>query len=715
MVNGRDLSVVLALACATFVAPVFAQDDDAAVVLTDYVIKPGDTCVGIAIRELGSRRVYKQIHKYNDLGPLPHRLESGKILRLPKQGPKGPDANLSARRGDVAVRKPATEWAKAIKGMDLFRRWRVNSRKRSTAEITFRDTSRLHMRENTVVIIYGPGSSRMRKQGTRATLERGSLRTRLAELDGKSSNVVVETPSSEAELGSGSALVSVDEAATARVANHSGEAARVRSRSGGKKKRSRAIALNAGMGSKVEKDKEPTPPKPLPPTPVWKAGPSGVVGWAHSGATLSGEWDPVVEAASYRIEIARDDQSKDVVAAVVANAPVTRFVAHGFPPGEYFVTVASVDADQFEGAPSQQRVIRAEVIALTPFGSDAPKAAIVVTPDQAIDPDSVPTQEPLLPGSRIALSGDLRCAFAGETMASSLVVSGEGRRELRCQAGEKQLAPLDVDVASVRIRSSANGRPDGVAQVEAEVTTQIELTIETTVPVNTERLALEPTESIEILRRENHDSGIRLTVRASASAPGVAAVRVLFGDGGPLLALQVIDVVVVVRRPPLPPPRKRWQLGAMVGGNLVDDEFELGNSPIEEGVLEGSWVIGARVGFHFTPSFLIELEGTYSEPSFNGLPDHANVLGYRAHGLIHLRDGAIRPFVLGGFGGTYIRTDSAFARDDTDKEGYWGLGASIATGKRSNLRLDVRHRVSSGRRSTFSNIFEAAVGIGWML
>lgn len=46
-----------------------------------------------------------------------------------------------------------------------------------------------------------------------ADFDAHSLRTKLSELEGRDRRLVVETRSSDAELGNGSALVSVDQAA----------------------------------------------------------------------------------------------------------------------------------------------------------------------------------------------------------------------------------------------------------------------------------------------------------------------------------------------------------------------------------------------------------------------------------------------------------------------------------------------------------------------
>ena len=225
-----------ALAITLWPAPTQAQNQgqEARVVLFDYVVQEGDTCIRIARRVLGNRDAYHDIHKHNpEMGPTPHKLVPGTILKLPRAS-NVPDAHLTNKRGPVGVRQPAANlWERALRGMELFRQWQVRSQAHASAEVTFRDHSTIQMRENTVVIIYGPTERAAQRAPTTAVLERGTLRTRLAELDGDQA-LVVNTPSAESTLAEGSALISVDQAGRSQIANHVGTPVRVRSRQRGR-------------------------------------------------------------------------------------------------------------------------------------------------------------------------------------------------------------------------------------------------------------------------------------------------------------------------------------------------------------------------------------------------------------------------------------------------------------------------------------------------
>ncbi len=718
------LATGMTILCVTSSAQAQAQAQNP---LVDYTVKEGDTCIGVAIRELGGRENYRLIHQNNSLGALPHHLKPGQILHLPRLGPPVADANLSKSRGTVKVRQSATaDWNQGILGMDLFRRWRVNAAKRSTAEITFRDTSRLRMREDTIVIIYGPSAERTRRGVSRVTLKSGALRTRLAELHGREQpRLVVDTASSEVELGVGSALIGVDANETSRVSNHSGTTAKLRSRAKNKRrrrKRRKVVAVGPGMGSKVEPDKEPTPPKPLPLTPEWQQGPTAFVGWAHSGATLRGSWAAVPSVHEYRVEISRDLGGGDVITSVVVPANVTTFEAHRFPAGDYFVTLAARDADQFESKPSTPLKLHVTSISLTPLSASAPLAAAQLDPNAFIDATASVSPQQVLVGSVAVPSQELNCAIGSSPASPSLTFVDSGDTSIHCRDAQgTELDPLSVRVVGLH---STLGLPElnSQSRIPRNSTVEISITVASDSDsalddIDTTVLFLKLSPGLELISRNDVDGSIHLVVQTLSNAPEQAFVQLLLSEGGPLLSAHEFSIEPLqIKQASVAKPRVRhWEVGALVGGMLVDDQFELGNATNANGVLDDGAIVGLRLAHHFTPSFTIEFEGTYSEPGFVALLSHANVLGYRVHGLLHLRKGRLKPFVLAGFGGTHISTNAIGVRNDADKEAYWGLGLRFLKSRRMNLRFDLRHRVSSGRVDRFSHLLEASFGIGWLL
>ena len=89
---------------ATVSTPSTASAD---VLLEDYVVKNGDTCVKVAQTRYGDPRRVADIHKYNQLGVSPHRLRVGSVLRLPVVNPdNGPEAQITFVRNQVEAFTP---------------------------------------------------------------------------------------------------------------------------------------------------------------------------------------------------------------------------------------------------------------------------------------------------------------------------------------------------------------------------------------------------------------------------------------------------------------------------------------------------------------------------------------------------------------------------------------------------------------------------------
>ncbi|MEM6958260.1 MAG: LysM domain-containing protein, partial [Myxococcota bacterium] len=73
----------------------------------EYTVQQGDSCWTLAERFLGDRRQWRVVLEYNpQIGPPPHHLQPGTILRLPRAGIR-PDAELTFARRDVQARQPS--------------------------------------------------------------------------------------------------------------------------------------------------------------------------------------------------------------------------------------------------------------------------------------------------------------------------------------------------------------------------------------------------------------------------------------------------------------------------------------------------------------------------------------------------------------------------------------------------------------------------------
>lgn len=434
--------VLLSLACgagAFWAAPPVSEADGSATF--DYIVKPGDDCLSIAVEQLGDRSHYRVVHQYNrDLGPLPHELKPGSVIKLPKRDDTAA-ATLTAARGAVEVRKPADiVWDAARRGMDLFRAWRVGARAFSSAEVTFRDNSRLFMRENTVVIIYGETAKRAATVA--AELETGALETRLAAISRRP--IVVETASSRTALTEGNSLVSVDRTAATVVANHSGNPATVRAIDAKRRPRGRPVRVAAGMGSKVKRGELPSAPRPLPPPPTWLPSATEFIALGGAGGTMIANWRATSAAARYHL-VVRTADGGDIAAAEIA-APATAVELHRLPPGRYAATVAAIDRDGFESAPSSAFAFEVIAVAVFPPGSREPLASPSAEAGAAgFDSTTASPPYSLANGSRIAAKRGMICSV-GRPPAAEFVVDDGAATSLRCERNGRALPSVSVRV-----------------------------------------------------------------------------------------------------------------------------------------------------------------------------------------------------------------------------------------------------------------------------
>ncbi len=421
----------------------------------EYEVQRGDTCIKIARKVYGEGDLcYDLMAGSNDFDEK-FRIYPGQKLKLPTKeqieqqrqervgaepveatpAPSdGPDARLKSYRGDVTARSPdASDWEKASRNKDLWRRWKVNSASRSSASVFFvREKATLRMRENTLVVIYGQATTSAPSTARHAVLEQGALATRLGELSGGSSSssvaeVEVETPSSVVTTKGGDALVSVVEGNTTLVANHTSPKTKVR----GNRKSSKSIDLPKNMGTRVEKGKDPTPPKPLPSPPAWDQKKLSAVSMAGK-SKINASWASVKDAVVWRVEVWRSAAEKELIDVKVLDAKIREVAFENFDPGDYELRIATIDTDGFESVMSEPMLLEVKEL----LGKQ----------------DSVETlarhaQGKLYLGEELKVASGMDCAFGGRRMMNqSTNVRHTGTHRLTCVDDEGNALPEQIFV-----------------------------------------------------------------------------------------------------------------------------------------------------------------------------------------------------------------------------------------------------------------------------
>lgn len=450
-----------------------------------YTVVEGDTCASIAERFYGSPRRYDRIHAHNpDLGPLPHRLHAGMVLRLPLPHETGADATVTDARGSVRRQMPTdADWSGARVGDELRTGARVATGERSSAELTFRTATTATIRAETLVIVHGGSVERVREEGSRAVLREGSILSRLSSLSG--TPLVVETPAAEVEIGAGETAVRVERDGTTGVSAQIGSGAVVRAPDAAE------VGVPAGHGTTVRRGRPPTPPRPLPAAPEWSAGERSFLGLMPTatslgGGTIAGGWLPVAAARTYHVEIARREDGRDLVFSTDVPSTVTRFEAHGLPPGRYWVRVATIDEELLEGRPTAATAF--EVVGvrfLGPSETAPPEVdglAVLGELDALADHAFLLTEPPARPevivGSRVLVPEGVVCAAGTSAPAHELVLASTGDLYLTCvDAGGANIVGLDLSVVHLRARAIG---PDGheVEQLDREAPTEVRVVLD---------------------------------------------------------------------------------------------------------------------------------------------------------------------------------------------------------------------------------------------
>jgi hypothetical protein len=348
------------LLAALFVAALFvASLGHAADTTRPYVVLPGESCWSISEKLFGDPRKYVLLHKLNNLGPEPHVLTPGLVLRVPGNT-VGADALVVWKRNAVKTKAPASpEWEEARVDSELWRLYRVRTEDAASAGIKFEDQTAFNLRENALLVIYGGsgrGAAAQPMQRANVTLERGTLAGGLAAMDAAVGRptaaappppLVVTTPSSRVVARSTDLQIEVDDTDASIVSVHEGDAS--------VSAQGMTVAVPADFGTVVEKGAAPQKPEPLPPPPTWSPGTesTAVVVAAGGSGAFEARWEPVARAKRYRVELARDHRFRHSVVDAVVGAGVQRFKAQDLPPGTYFARVAALDARRLEGRASK--------------------------------------------------------------------------------------------------------------------------------------------------------------------------------------------------------------------------------------------------------------------------------------------------------------------------------------------------------------------------
>jgi len=264
------------------------------------------------------------------------------IAALKNDNPAG---KLTYLRRDVFTKLPdKADFIRATINQDLFHLYRVLTRNKSNANVTFQDLSKINLGPQSLMIIYSlleRGVQLPRKQNVH--LLTGGLRTKLNELKG---GLHVETPSCLISSNSVEILVGIDEKKMSALSVFDGKSE--------VKAQGKEVEVPEGFGTTVEMGKPPDPPEPLPKAPQ-------LIKPIESKTNLPGkpetdkvaiqfQWQRADIADRYHLQVADDPQFEKILEDQTLDENMGTL---SLGLGTYYWRVAVINKRGIEGYASQ--------------------------------------------------------------------------------------------------------------------------------------------------------------------------------------------------------------------------------------------------------------------------------------------------------------------------------------------------------------------------
>lgn len=337
------------------------------------------------------KRLERQWNSTRDLAEQSYDVATVALEKSEAQRDRTAEALVSDRTGRVEGQRPEDlAWRYLQLRATLTEEEKVRTLSNSTAQITFRDSSRLRLNENSNAIIqrmrYDPLS---REEEAKVSLVEGDFYAILSsDKDRKRFNV--EIPEVNATIDSGDFWVS-NKADGARFANYDDKEVRIEARGD-------VVSLGRNEGTVIAAGAQPGVVRQVLPPPM-AATPANAQIVYGTSPELS--WSPVDGAAGYWVEIAADQGFNRLVDSRFGHEPPT-YTPPELRPGEYFWRIAALDNFGLPGERSSPQSFTVAIDETPPFlrirtpapGTIVREARVEVTGEAE-------------PGARLTIDGDV--------------------------------------------------------------------------------------------------------------------------------------------------------------------------------------------------------------------------------------------------------------------------------------------------------------------
>ncbi len=252
-------------------------------------------------------------------------------------------AQITAMTEDVSKKLDPDPWIPAHVGDRLGERDGVRTRGNSSVELSFEDGSRLVVGELSEVYLRAVEAGGIALEVTKGQADVASPPTPHG-----ATQVEVVVESVRARIRS-----APDEASRARARRTDDGTAQIMLFLGAGElvAGGTTMELAAGTGTLVPRAGRPSPPEKLLPAPApWRPMPDAILD--HANPKLA--WDPVEGAASYTVEICRD-QACGQLTTRITGVDHTSAVPERLPLGDHYWQVHAVSGSGLDGAASEPR------------------------------------------------------------------------------------------------------------------------------------------------------------------------------------------------------------------------------------------------------------------------------------------------------------------------------------------------------------------------
>lgn len=350
-------------------------------------------------------------------------------------------ARLSDRQGDVQGQRPSEfVWGQRKINATLVEEEKIRTLSKSTAQVTFRDASRLRLNPNSQAVIQLMRVDPLNnKQKAKVNLINGDF---YALLGGSSArkNFQVELPNVNASVDSGNFWVR-QQAGQAKFTNYDSKPIMIAARG-------ETLTLGENEGAVVRTGQAPKAKFNVLPSPILSEPNHGD---AVFGDSANLQWKAVGKALGYWLEIASDPGFNTMIETKWGEKSV-RFTTKKLLPGTYYWRVAALDQLGVPGERSVSRQFRLHKDTVPPF--------------LRID---TPVQDAVLRAKIIEITGETEPEARIVIGNTKVAVTKDGiyRHRYATKIGENEIAVTAIDVVGNKTRKTVSFQymPDRSANV----------------------------------------------------------------------------------------------------------------------------------------------------------------------------------------------------------------------------------------------------------